>query len=116
VTPSQQHQLDGSWLLVEIDGEKVDPEAPRQVDFEEGRVSGRVGVNRFTGPYTLGGETIEFGPAAVTRMAGPPELMKLEDRFLAALEGEHPVRIETRLVIGDLVLVLQPDPVNEPEA
>jgi hypothetical protein len=42
--------------------------------------------------------------------------MKLEDRFLAALEGEHPVRIETRLVIGDLVLVLQPDPVNEPEA
>jgi heat shock protein HslJ len=70
--------------------------------------SGRVGVNRFTGGYNVAVDSIEFGPAAATRMAGPPELMDLGDRYLAALQGEHPVRMETRLVIGDLVFVLPP--------
>jgi heat shock protein HslJ len=101
--------LVGSWRLVEIDGEPVDPNAPNGIRFDHGRVSGMVGVNRFNGSYTVSGDTIECGPAATTRMAGPPELMTLENHFLAALEGEHPVRIETRLVLGDLVLVLEPD-------
>jgi heat shock protein HslJ len=102
-------QLDGDWLLAEIDGEQVDPEAPRQVRFDGGRVSGRVGVNRFNGSFTLAEDSIEFGPAAATRMAGPPELMDLESQFYQALEGRHTLRIETRLVIGDLFLILQPD-------
>jgi heat shock protein HslJ len=101
--------LDGSWRLLEIAGEQVDPDATNEIRFDDGRVSGRVGVNRFTGGYTVAGDTIEFSPAAATRMAGPPELMDLEHRFLAALQGEHPIRIETRLVVGDLVFVLQPE-------
>jgi heat shock protein HslJ len=101
--------FDGTWLLVEIAGERVDSGTPHEVRFENGRVSGQVGVNRFTGSYTDAGDTIDFGPAATTRMAGPPDLMDLEDRFLSALQGEHPMRIETRLVIGDLVFTLEPD-------
>jgi heat shock protein HslJ len=101
--------LDGSWRLVEIDGEPVDPDAPNEIQFDGGRVSGRVGVNRFNGSYTVSADTIEFGPVATTRMAGPPELMDLERRFHQSMLGEQPVRIETRLVVGDLVLVLEPD-------
>jgi heat shock protein HslJ len=101
--------LGGSWRLVEIDGKPVDPDAPNEIRFDDGRISGRIGVNRFNGSYIVSADTIEFGPAATTRMAGPPELMDLEDRFLAALQGEHPVRIETRLVVGDLVLILRPE-------
>jgi heat shock protein HslJ len=101
--------LDGSWRLVEITGETVDPAAPGEIRFDDGRVSGQVGVNRFTGSYTVTGDTIEFGPAAVTRMAGPPERMDLESRFHQALQGEHAMRIETRLVIGDLAFVHEPD-------
>jgi heat shock protein HslJ len=105
----QQQAIDGSWRLVEIAGQQVDPDAPNEIRFVDGQVSGRVGVNRFTGSYTVAGDTIEFGPAAATRMAGPPELMDLEDRFLAALQGEHPVQIESRLVLGDLVFGPEPE-------
>ena len=44
-----EHLLGGGWLVVEIDGEPIDPEAPREIRFEGDRVAGRVGVNRFTG-------------------------------------------------------------------
>lgn len=108
---SDEHsELDGLWRVVEIAGERLDPEAVGEVRLEDGRVSGRVGVNRFNGSYTVVGDTIELGPAALTRMAGPPEMMDLENRFHRALEGKHKTRIETRLVLDDLVLVLEPDP------
>jgi heat shock protein HslJ len=42
-------------------------------------------------------------------MAGPPEWMDLESRFHRALQGDHQMRIETRLMLGDLVLVLEPE-------
>jgi heat shock protein HslJ len=100
---------DGSWRLVEIEGEPVDPDAPNEIRFDAGRVSGVVGVNRFNGSYTVSGTTIDLGPATTTRMAGPPEWMDLESRFHRALQGDHQMRIETRLMLGDLVLVLEPE-------
>jgi heat shock protein HslJ len=55
----------------------------------DGRVSGESAVNSYTGSYKLaphGG--IEFSKAfATTRMAGPPELMDLENSFLNALSS-----------------------------
>lgn len=98
---------------MEVDGAEVDPEALREVSFDNGHVSGRVGVNRSHGSYTVTGDRLEFGPAATTRMAGPPHLMDLESRFHQALQGEHTLRIETRLVLGDLVLVLEPDAIDD---
>ena len=68
-----EHFLDGDWLVIEIDAETVDPDAPREVRFEGDRVSGRVGVNPFTGKFTVDGKVLQIGPAASTRMAGPPE-------------------------------------------
>ena len=70
-----EHLLDGDWLVIEIDGETVDPDAPRAVRFEGDRVAGRVGVNRFIGSFTMDGEVLQLGRLAVTRMAGLPEMM-----------------------------------------
>lgn len=105
---------DGAWLLVEIEGEQVDETAPRQVRFEDGHVGGRVGVNRFSGSYSVAWDAIEFGPAALTRMAGPPELMDLESRFHALLLQAREIGFdETRLVIGHRDLVMEPDTESE---
>lgn len=89
--PMTEQLLEGDWLVVEIGGELVDPGAPRSVRFEGGRVTGRVGVNRFTGSFSIEGDVLEVGPVASTRMAGPPEMMALEDRFNSGLEGEHQI-------------------------
>ncbi len=111
----ESDQLNGGWLLVEIAGEPVDENAPRKVRFEDGRVSGQVGVNRFSGSYTHDEDGIELGPAALTRMAGPPELMDLEARFHQALLAAGTARIETLLLLGDMVLVLHTDDAVEEE-
>lgn len=97
------HQdLDGDWQVVEIDGETVDPDAPRTVGFDQGRISGRLGVNRFTGSYSVHGETVAIGPLASTRMAGPPELMALEARFNSRVSGEHVMQFEAdQMTLGD---------------
>ena len=96
-----EHLVEGDWLLIEIDDEPIDPEAPREVRFEAERVAGRVGVNRFTGSFTIEGDVIQVGHVASTRMAGSPQLMALEDRFNSHLDGEH----ETTLEGGVLTLV-----------
>ena len=53
--------------------------------LENGRVSGSGGINRLMGDYTLTGDELSFGMLATTMMAGPPERMEAEQRFLAAL-------------------------------
>ena len=53
--------------------------------LESGRVSGSGGINRLTGEYQLDGSSLTFGTVATTRMAGSPEQMKAEQRFLADL-------------------------------
>ncbi len=93
--------LEGDWLVVEIDGEPIDPEAPREVRFEGDRVAGRVGVNRFTGQFTIEGDIVHIGTVASTRMAGPPELMDLESRFNSHLEGEHQSAINAGVLTLD---------------
>jgi heat shock protein HslJ len=76
--------------------------------LEDGRGSGRGGINRLVGSYELPGERLRFGPLATTLMAGLPERMEAERLFLAALarvaawsvdaaEGDNPRRVLTLL-------------------
>jgi heat shock protein HslJ len=51
------------------------------------RVAGSAGCNRFSGTYTMEGESLSFGPLATTRMACPEPIMEQERAFLAALES-----------------------------
>jgi len=56
---------------------------------EKDRITGMAGVNRYSVEGTVSGkDSISWaGPAAVTKMAGPPEAMALEDAFLQALQA-----------------------------
>lgn len=86
--------LAGDWKLAALNGNPiVSATAPgtRIPGFSitpEGGFSGLAGVNRMSSRLDLAklasGE-FSLGPIATTRMAGPPELMKLEDAFTAAL-------------------------------
>ncbi len=108
-----EQTLEGDWLVVEIDGEPIDTEAAREVRFEGDRVSGKVGVNRFTGSFSRNGDMLEVGPVALTRMAGPPELMALEQRFTSHLEGALEIGQEgTELTLseGDRAILLSRAP------
>lgn len=53
-------------------------------DAKESRFFGRV-VNNYFGKYEMDGNTIKFGPAGATMMAGPENLMKAESQYLMTL-------------------------------
>lgn len=76
------------WRLAGIAGFAL-PSGARlptlEFDPEAGRAAGFAGVNRYSGPYELGADSVEFADLVSTRMAGPPELMALEQVFLEAL-------------------------------
>lgn len=78
------------WLLVSGRGiAGWEGETP-SATFEGGTVSGSTGSNRFTGPYSVDGDTLELGAVASTRMACPPALDAVERAYLAALDRvEH---------------------------
>jgi heat shock protein HslJ len=60
-------------------------------------VSGFSGVNRFAGTTEIAAlreGKLALTPLAVTRMAGPPAAMDLENRFLTALQQARSFRID----------------------
>jgi lactoylglutathione lyase len=70
--------------------------------FENGRIAGHAGVNRYAGEYTLRGGELTLGPLAVTRMAGPPAAMESERRYLDALGRAARAAVqEGTLVLAD---------------
>lgn len=103
-TPSEDPlvKLVGNWTAIELDGAPVTgvPDArgkPSLAVGANGRVSGFAGVNRFTGTLDL--KALEQGrfatsPLATTRMAGPPESMQLEQRFLLAMSRADACRAD----------------------
>jgi heat shock protein HslJ len=53
--------------------------------FQNGTVAGSGGCNRYTGPYTLDGDSLELGQLATTQMACPPPADAIERAYLSAL-------------------------------
>lgn len=68
-----------------VTGFATDPVTAR---FEAGRVSGFSGCNRFTGSYTLDGDSLVVGPLAGTMMACADPQMAIEKTFLSGLTGK----------------------------
>lgn len=99
----------GDWNLSAINKSPIAlPAGARQPSLNftsDGRVSGLAGVNRMSGsfdPAALASGNISFGPMAMTKMAGPPELMKIEDAFSQALSKVTSARIESnQLILSD---------------
>jgi heat shock protein HslJ len=82
------------WVVFEIDGAVVSARRPPTIGFgDDGRAYGTGGVNRWFGTFELADDQLRIGPAGSTMMAGPPELMAQEQRFLRAVEGTHAVTV-----------------------
>jgi heat shock protein HslJ/uncharacterized membrane protein len=60
---------------------------PLTMRFEQNRVSGFSGCNRFTGAYAVDGDVVTFSKLAGTMMACPEPETSLETAFRAALGG-----------------------------
>ncbi len=84
---------DVAWTLV-----SGDPTAR----FANGTVSGWTGCNRFTAPYRTGGEALEIGTIATTKVACAPPAGEVERDYLAALERVAAARTDgDELVLED---------------
>lgn len=87
-----------------VDGKPLDLHgAEVTLSIEEGAVAGKAPINRFHGSVDASGSSISFGPMAVTRMAGPPDLMAAEHAFLTALE-----RVTSRDEAGQALVLTGP--------
>jgi heat shock protein HslJ len=60
----------------------------------EGRMAVEGGCNRGSAPVTVGPDTLDVGPMAMTRMACPPEQESVEQAVVAVLQGTVHYTIE----------------------
>lgn len=82
---------DTGWAIIDIDGTRVGGE-DYELQFDgSGRLSGRAGCNRFSGPYTQRGRSLTPGAIVSTRMGCPGERQTHERKVLQVLRG--PVQI-----------------------
>ena len=94
-----------NWVLVQwtsADGGKQTllPPAPTQRIGDEGRISGRSGVNSYVGTARIVRGQLDWGNnLGVTRMAGSPELMASETRYLNDLQATQHVTIRGNRLI-----------------
>jgi heat shock protein HslJ len=73
------------WVLSSgVDVERWREVAP-SVTFDDGRMAGFTGCNRFTASYEMDGDTLEIGEVASTRMACPPPADAVEADYVPAL-------------------------------
>lgn len=99
----------GDWELRRIQGAGL--KIPRPITMKitpDGRVSGFAGVNHYSSSLDLGRIPrggFKLSPIAMTRMAGPDELMSIENAFTAAIEKES-----SFVVNGDELVIMTQDP------
>ena len=80
------------WTLVSLGGSAITAGKPPTMTFSGGKLSVFGGVNRLSASYALVGDSVTMGEIVSTRMAGPPDLMDLENKFaktLATVNGFH---------------------------
>ena len=105
VDPAGLHR---AWSLVQMRDSAGDatlvPDSEVSLEFmEDGRVGGRSSINQFGGTVELLSDgSISWSALTSTLMAGPPELMVQERRYLAALEATRRFQLDgDRLTLAD---------------
>ena len=84
-----------TWQLEDLAGAGALDSVAATLEFPtEGQVAGSASCNRFSGPVTIAGDSIVFGPQAVTRMACPEPVMGQESVYLEALQHAERFRVE----------------------
>lgn len=75
------------WTLATLNGTEIKAEKPPTMKFEGGKLAIFGGINRLHGSYALVDDKVTMGEIVSTKMAGPPELMKIESEFARALKA-----------------------------
>ncbi len=101
-TPAAWKMEDREWTLRWMEGREVKAERPPTLKFVStgNKVEAFAGVNRMGGSYQLEASLLQVDPGAMTKMAGPPELMDLEQNFVRLLQLVNRRSVEE----GELVL------------
>jgi len=87
--PLSLRDLEGvKWSLSELaENQPVPPQVPVYAVFDEKRLSGSSGCNRYFSDTSGSGRyDIAIGPVGATRMMCAEPMMQVEDRYLAALQ------------------------------
>jgi len=93
--------FDTSWRLSALPGQPDPLPGKATLNFEDGRVHGSDGCNRFAGSYTSTGTEFRMGDDMMsTNMACPEPVMRQAETFLQAL------KTATALLLGSERLVL----------
>ncbi|ADE54787.1 META domain-containing protein [Coraliomargarita akajimensis] len=102
--PEEPVSFDGSYELIEVAGISENPDAKVSLTIEGDTVAGNGPINRWNG--TLDGN--KLGLLITTKMAGPPELMKIEDALLQALtESELSIEGNDLLVMKNGIIAAE---------
>lgn len=105
-TAEMPPELLGHWILVAVDGAPVENigNTPFVEFLEDGTIGGMSGINQFNSQVIVDEGGMSFGPAAATKMAGPPEAMALEQTFMTRLGAVSSFEVDgetLRLWAGD---------------
>jgi heat shock protein HslJ len=73
--------------------QRLPADAEVTLTFQDGAAGGKSGCNRYRSAVTIGDDSLVFGPAMGTKMACPPPLMEIEDKYLRTLEAVSTWRI-----------------------
>ena len=85
-TANTQALIGHEWRCTRIGSRTLtEDRTPTLLMTDDGKASGFAGVNRWFGTYSVDGSTLKFGMMGMTRMAGPPERMQLEQAYADAL-------------------------------
>ncbi|MBE2223256.1 MAG: META domain-containing protein [Anaerolineae bacterium] len=111
-----------SWLVISYNNGREAAVSPilgteLTLEFEDdGNITGSAGCNRYFGPYTSSGETIQIGPLATTRALCPEPagVMEQEQEFLAALQSAATYTIQNdkldmRTAEGSIAVIAIPN-------
>jgi heat shock protein HslJ len=94
-----------NWVLsgwTSADGEKpaiLSPSPTLMIGYQ-GRISGQAGVNNYVGNVSVANDRLTWGQhLGVTRMAGTPELMARENRYLNDLKLTEQLTVRANRLI-----------------
>lgn len=102
-TAQADAEIEGTlWQAVEFNGKPLAADVVITMQLADGRIAGKSGCNRYTGPYSTDVESRSLqvtGPVAGTRMACAPAVMEVEAAFNDVLPKITAYRVDAGPVL-----------------
>jgi len=93
--PDEPVTLDGrAWVLAQLTGHRLVPNSTVTLRFDQGRVSGTDGCNRYSLPYSTDGTALTIQRVGIsTQMACPPDLTQQAEAYIENLTAASSYRL-----------------------